>query len=145
MCGWMLSWPVCQQKVGNMLVNRQFAAFGGLQMTLEWLNHPFGQTIACSVIGSYIYMLKPFIFKKSANSSLWNCGPLSLTQWTGNPYFANKSHKMAIVAVADVFRGMKKISGQREWASTTDNEIMTVFVFSVIYMNSVSGVTCTWP
>ena len=62
--------------------------------------------------------LTPFIFKKCANSSLRNCGPLSLAQRAGNPYFANNSRKMVIVALADVFRAIKKISGQRECAST---------------------------
>jgi len=39
------------------LLNRQLAVLAGLHVVLEGLNHLFGYTVACRMIGSYSYVL----------------------------------------------------------------------------------------
>ena len=66
--------------------------------------------------------LMPFSHIHNSNSDDVNCGPLSLTSCSGNPYDANKlrsTSKVFSVVVVDM--GITSI--HLEWASTTIRNI----------------------
>ena len=76
--------------------------------------------------GATLMCLTPFFLRKTSNSSLLNCGPLSLTICTGIPYLQNKSLRTSIVAAAVVLF-IRIISGHFECASTTTKKFLPSF------------------
>ena len=70
--------------------------------------------------GADVRCLIPFLLRNIWNSSDLNCGPLSLTNWDGTPYLANKLCSFSMVFV-EVVVSIFSISNHLEWASTTIN------------------------
>ena len=112
--GWLVDWYVSKK----LPIRCWTDSWLPLPLVFEGLNHSFSQSDACHMIGSYSYVFNTVHLWEVYKLFTANCGPLSPTQWTGNPYFAKNSRKMVIAALAVVFRAIKKISGQRECAST---------------------------
>ena len=76
-------------------------------------------------LGAEVKCLIPFLLRNCWNSSDLNCDPLSLTNWAGTPYLANKFWRGSMVfAQVVVFILSLSICSHLECASTTTESML---------------------
>ena len=114
---------IFQKKVIKLPTAQSSGGFRCFHGFLERFDKSLSQPVGRGVVGAEWICFTPFSWKNSDNSAEMNCGSLSETNCSGEPYTANRCLRTSMV-LCTLVEVISYTSGHLEWASTTMKNIL---------------------